>query len=146
VYCILINLDKSLNTVVFLFIYLFRISDLFQYCAPVFKDLHVQYTLVVAGVGFRTLTHHVSLWSWSLVHVLVVRTTLLNVLWYRSYMYDSYIHTVHGMCYTKTLKICCFCSCENAIVWHIQCSRCLKALDPSREYILPNTTALTKKH
>ena len=39
------------------------------------------YTLVVAGVGFRTLTHHVSLWSWSLVHVLVVRTTLLlNVL------------------------------------------------------------------
>ena len=35
------------------------------------------YTLVVAGVGFRTLTHHVSLWSWSLVHVLVVRTTLL---------------------------------------------------------------------
>ena len=34
-YCILINLDKSEHGCVF------HISDLFQYCAPVFKDLHV---------------------------------------------------------------------------------------------------------
>ena len=145
-YCILINLDKSEHGCVF------HISDLFQYCAPVFKDLHVyprsrgcrfsyfdapRITLVLV-FGTRTSSTYYTIKCTvvlSVVHVRFVCTC------------TTHIHDI-GMCYmyTKTLKICCFCSCENAIVWHIQCSRCLKALDPSREYILPNTMALTKKH
>ena len=122
--------------------FVFQIYFGYMYCAPVFKDLHVyprsrgcrfsyfdapRITLVLV-FGTRT----------SSTYYTIKCTVVLSVV---------HVRFVHfGMCYTKTLKICCFCSCENAIVWHIQCSRCLKALDPSREYILPNTMALTKKH